>query len=77
MGERTNPILVRNDGPTRSSSSLSSAFATAILKGPQKRKRMPSAMVRSPYLSEKRANKRQINDGKTAKSKFLRAHVNF
>jgi hypothetical protein len=78
MGERTNPIIVRNDGPTRSSSSLSStAFATAIPKGPQKRKRMPSAMVRSPYLSEKRANKRQINDGKTAKSKFLRAHVNF
>jgi hypothetical protein len=76
MDERTNPILVRNDGPTRSSSSLSStAFATAIPKGPQKR--IPSMMVCSPYLSEKRANKRQINDGKTAKSKFLRAHVNF
>jgi hypothetical protein len=53
-GERTNPILVRNDGPTRSSSSLSStAFATARPEGPQKRKRMPSVMVRSPYLSEK------------------------
>jgi hypothetical protein len=78
MHERTNPILVRNDGLTRSSSSLSStAFATARPKGPQKQKRMPSTMVRSPYLSEKRENKHQINDAKTAKSKFLRAHVNF
>jgi hypothetical protein len=78
MGEGTNLILVRNDGPTRSLSSLSStAFATARQKGPQKRKRMPSAIVRSPYLSENRANKRQINDEKTTNSKFLRAHVNF
>jgi hypothetical protein len=45
-GEQTNPILVRNDGPARSSSLLSSsAFATTRPKGLQTRRRMPSGMV--------------------------------
>ncbi|KAM0921840.1 hypothetical protein ACQ4PT_006584 [Festuca glaucescens] len=65
-GDQTDPIQITNDLPARSSSSLSlSAFASARLNGPQKRKRMPSAKVRSPYLSEKSANKCQIREGKT------------
>ncbi|KAM0891732.1 hypothetical protein ACQ4PT_026211 [Festuca glaucescens] len=65
-GDQTDPIQITNDLPARSSSSLSSsAFASARPNGPQKRKCMPSAKVRSPYLSEKNANKRQIREGKT------------
>ncbi|KAM0849956.1 hypothetical protein ACQ4PT_053394 [Festuca glaucescens] len=70
-GDQTDPIQITNDLPARSSSSLSSsAFASARPNGPQKRKRMPSAKVRSPYLSEKNANKRQIREGKTPEGHF-------
>ncbi|KAM0881997.1 hypothetical protein ACQ4PT_032612 [Festuca glaucescens] len=70
-GDQKDPIQITNDLPARSSSSLStSAFASARPNEPQKRKRMPSAKVRSPYLSEKNANKRQIRDGKTAEGNF-------
>ncbi|KAM0891733.1 hypothetical protein ACQ4PT_026211 [Festuca glaucescens] len=70
-GDQTDPIQITNDLPARSSSSLSSsAFASARPNGPQKRKCMPSAKVRSPYLSEKNANKRQIREGKTPEGHF-------
>ncbi|KAM0920874.1 hypothetical protein ACQ4PT_007241 [Festuca glaucescens] len=70
-GDQKDPIQITNVLPARSSSSLSSsAFASARPNEPQKRKRMPSAKVRSPYLSEKNANKRQIRDGKTSEGNF-------
>ncbi|KAM0851582.1 hypothetical protein ACQ4PT_052348 [Festuca glaucescens] len=72
-GDQKDPIQITYDLPARSSSSLSSsAFASARPNEPQKRKRMPSAKVRSPYLSEKmqNANKRQIREGKTPEGNF-------
>ncbi|XP_071677942.1 uncharacterized protein [Lolium perenne] len=70
-GDKKDPIKITNDVPARSSSSLSSsAFVSAKPNEPQKQKRMPSAKVRSPYLSEKMANKRQFRDDKNSEGNF-------
>jgi hypothetical protein len=77
-GDKKDPIEITNDVPARSSSSLSSsAFVSAKPNEPQKRKRMPSAKVRSPYLSEKMANKRQFRDDKNSEGKFVRLTCKF